>query len=53
MATWQVFITESKVYETTVEAANLDAAIVAAGGVDTSSLTASTEKSVSARPAAS
>jgi hypothetical protein len=51
MATFNVYITESKTYETTVEAASAEAAIAAGATVDTSSFTANIDKSVTARPA--
>jgi hypothetical protein len=50
MATFNVYITESKTYETTVEAATENAALAAAVAVDTTSLPFNTDKSVSVRP---
>ena len=49
MATYTVYITESKTYETTVDAASVEGALSAASAIDTSSLTAANDKSVSAR----
>lgn len=51
MATFNVYITESKTYEATVDAASAEAAITQALAIDTTTLTSSTDKSVSARPA--
>lgn len=51
MATFNVYITESKTYETTVEAASQEAALAAGAVVDTTALTPSIDKSVTARPA--
>jgi hypothetical protein len=51
MATFNIYITESKVYETTVEAPSAEAAIAAAATVDTSTLAPNIDKSVTARPA--
>jgi len=52
MAKYQVYITESRTYETTVEATSAEAAIVAGVDLDTSSLTPMVDRSVSARLAA-
>jgi hypothetical protein len=49
MATYTVYITESKNYQTDVEAASYEAALSAAIAVDTTTLTATVDKSVSAR----
>jgi hypothetical protein len=49
MATYTVYITESKNYQTEVEAASYEAALSAAIATDTTTLTASVDKSVSAR----
>jgi hypothetical protein len=49
MATYNVYITESKTYETTVEAASAEAALAAGAAVDITALTGTTDKSVSAR----
>jgi hypothetical protein len=51
MATFNIYITESKTYETTVEAATAEAAIAAGVAVDTTTLTGNADKSVSVRPA--
>jgi hypothetical protein len=50
MATYNVYITESKTYTTTVDAANEDAALAAAIALSTTGLTFNTDKSVSVRP---
>jgi hypothetical protein len=50
MATFNVYITESKTYTTTVDAATEDAALAAAVAVNTDGLTFNTDKSVSVRP---
>jgi len=49
MATYTVYITESKTYSTEVEAASHEAALSAAIAVNTTTLTATVDKSVSAR----
>ena len=49
MATYTVYITESKNYETQVEAESYEAALSAAIATDTTALTATVDKSVSAR----
>jgi len=49
MATYTVYITESKNYSTEVEAASYEAALSAAITVDTTTLTATVDKSVTAR----
>jgi hypothetical protein len=50
MATFNAYITVSKTYTTTVDAATEDAALAAAVAVDTTSLPFNTDKSVSVRP---
>ena len=49
MATYTIYITESKNYETQVEAESYEAALSAAIATDTTALTATVDKSVSAR----
>ena len=49
MATYTIYITESKNYQTEVEAATYEAALSAAIGTDTTTLIASIDKSVIAR----
>ena len=49
MAIYNVYITESKNYETQVEAESYEAALSAAIGTDTTTLIASIDKSVIAR----
>ena len=49
MATYTVYITESKTYETTVDAASLEAAIATGSAVNTAALAADATKSVTAR----
>lgn len=49
MATYTIYITESKTYETTVDAASVEDALAAGSVVDTATLTAMNDKSVSAR----
>ena len=49
MAIYTVYITESKSYQTEVEAESYEAALSAAIATDTTTLTASVDKSVSAR----
>ena len=49
MATYTIYITESKNYQTEVEAATYEAALSAAITADTTTLTATVDKSVSAR----
>lgn len=49
MATYTVYITESKTYEATIEAASIEAAIAAGSEVSTATLVADASKSVTAR----
>lgn len=49
MATYTVYITESKTYETAVEAESMETAIAAGATVDTATLTADVSKVVTAR----
>jgi hypothetical protein len=49
MATYTIYITESKNYSTDIEAASYEAALSAAIAADTTTLTATVDKSVSAR----
>ena len=50
MATYDVYITHSTVYQTTVEAESTDAALAAGLALDLSTVTPYTDKSISARP---
>lgn len=51
MATFNVFISETKVYQTTVEAADLQAALIAGAELSTTGLTPSEDRTITARTA--
>lgn len=50
MATYDVYITHSTVYQTSIEAESNEAALAAGLALDLSTVTPYTDKSISARP---